>query len=529
MSHIARTGVISRTIWRSMAKEKIVEGVFAINKPTGISSAQVLRDCQDVFHTSKLFAPYLQHLRSNLQKDNPNQRKRRKVKDPKVKIGHGGTLDPLATGVLIAGVGVGTKSLGDFLKCTKTYECILLFGASTDTYDRVGKVLRRAPYEHITRELVEEKMQAFKGTFLQLPPIFSALKMNGKPLYEYAREGKPIPREIERRPVEVSELEILEWMEGGTHDHKAPTEEGSEAEKKVAQEVWAQSGFQNGAPTAESDTKEAAAQKEFEGRKRKMSEDQDELVKEKPSKQLKASNEDAVMSGGLSDTTEEPAPSASQSNTIVAPTTSAPSSPVSKGPPAARIRMTVTSGFYVRSFCQDLGTAVGSAGLMAELVRSRQGDFSFESGNVIEYSDLKEGGEQVWGPLIDRMTTDWWAKKAKEVETPVEYAFNSVRQNGEGGSAENAEVSNSAAKDDAKDSKAAEPQNLESVTEPAKVEEPAEIEGPAKVEEPAAKVEKPAEIEGPAKVEEPVKVEAPENSAKDAPEPNPESMASKST
>ena len=75
---------------------------------------------------------------------------------------------------------------------------------------------------------------------MQLPPLYSALKMNGKPLYEYAREGKEIPREIERRPVEVKELVLLDWLEGGSHEHKWPLEEAGKAEKDVAEKLWKQ-------------------------------------------------------------------------------------------------------------------------------------------------------------------------------------------------------------------------------------------------------------------------------------------------
>jgi len=209
-----------------------------VNKPSGISSAQALRDLQHHFNPSELFAPWIANEKNIRARENHNQRRRRKEKQIQVKIGHGGTLDPLATGVLIAGVGKGTKSLQDFLLCTKVYETVVLFGTSTDTYDRVGKVLRRAPYEHITKEKVEEALGQFRGKFMQLPPLFSALKMNGKPLYEYAREGKEIPREIERREVEVLNLELVEWMEGGTHSHEAPTDEAGHAEINVANKFW---------------------------------------------------------------------------------------------------------------------------------------------------------------------------------------------------------------------------------------------------------------------------------------------------
>ncbi|KAF4626128.1 hypothetical protein G7Y89_g12036 [Cudoniella acicularis] len=394
-----------------MTKGKIMEGVFAINKPSGLSSAQVLRDLQTHFQPSALFAPYLQSANLTLKREKANQRKRRRVKDAKVKIGHGGTLDPLATGVLIAGVGQGTKSLQDFLLCTKTYEAVVLFGTSTDTYDRVGKVLRREPFEHVTKEKVEEALGQFRGKFQQLPPLFSALKMDGKPLYEYAREGKPIPRQIERRQVEVLELEMIEWMEGGTHKHEAPTEEAGYAEINVANKLWEQEKALPGSSSSTTLTKD-----DTETRKRKASEEQDDLVSERPaSKQQKSSTTEEVditMSGALNasplppSNSEHPTPTLPEST----PTTN-------KQPPAARLRMTVTSGFYVRSLAHDLGAAVGSAALMAELERTRQGDFEVGK-NVLEYKDL-EKGEEIWGPQVERMLDVWNGEVVEEKIEPA--------------------------------------------------------------------------------------------------------------
>ncbi|TVY12742.1 putative tRNA pseudouridine synthase, partial [Lachnellula arida] len=326
--------------WR-MTQGKVMEGVFAINKPTGLSSAQVLRDLQKHFNPSTLFAPWISVEKGRRAREKHNQRQRRREKKVQVKIGHGGTLDPLATGVLIAGVGKGTKALQDFLTCTKQYEAVVLFGASTDTYDRVGKVLRTAPYEHVTREVVEGALAQFRGKFMQLPPLFSALKMNGKPLYEYAREGKPIPREIERRPVEVLELELVEWMEPGTHAHQAPSETGSHAEINLANSLWSQEKILPGgsspspspSPSKEVKKEEAEVKEEttetedLESRKRKLSSEQDELILERPvSKHQKSSEEEkdtAIMSGGLAaPSAESPPPT-----TDAAPSSSTPPQP----------------------------------------------------------------------------------------------------------------------------------------------------------------------------------------------------------
>jgi tRNA pseudouridine55 synthase len=407
----------STWFWRKMTQGKILEGVFgeffmlgrscnllttstAINKPTGISSASVLRHCQDKFNPSKTFAPWIELETHKWSVVNHNQRQRRRQKKVQVKIGHGGTLDPLATGVLIAGVGKGTKELQGFLACTKTYETVVLFGASTDTYDRVGKILKRAPHQHITREMVEKALGQFRGKIMQLPPLYSALKMNGKPLYEYAREGKEIPREIEKRPVEVLELELLEWMEGGSHEHKYPEDEAGEAEKDVAERLWKQEKEQAAAENVKKET-DIGPEGNLEVKKRKLEESQDALVSDRPAKKLASRPEEAVMSGGLE------APAADE----VAPNDGPTSATKERGPPAAKLRMTVTSGFYVRSLCHDLGEAVGSQAIMAELVRTRQGDFELGK-NVLEYEDL-DRGEEVWAPKVEAFI-DSWNEKATD-------------------------------------------------------------------------------------------------------------------
>ncbi|KAK3076736.1 hypothetical protein LTS18_012202, partial [Coniosporium uncinatum] len=226
---------------------KIVEGVFAINKPQGISSAQVLRDLQPHLNRSSLFAPWLKAERVRLSEDPDFQRKQKKKSRRghdttiSVKVGHGGTLDPLATGVLITGVGKGTKQLQGFLDCTKSYEAVVLFGCATDSYDRLGKIVKRAPHAHITKAKVEDALKKFWGKTMQIPPVYSALRIDGKRLYEYAREGKELPRDIEKRPVEVTELDLVEWWEGGEHEHKWPTEEVSGDEREAAEKLFKKS------------------------------------------------------------------------------------------------------------------------------------------------------------------------------------------------------------------------------------------------------------------------------------------------
>ncbi|KAK2048957.1 pseudouridine synthase [Colletotrichum somersetense] len=394
-----------------MAKDTVVEGVFAINKPYGMSSAQVIRDCQTRMNPSALFKPLIERdIASRMSEPKLEwQRRRAFKKDSRVKMGHGGTLDPLATGVLILGVGSGTKSLGSFLDCTKTYETVVLFGASTDTYDRVGRILSRRQYDEITKEKVEKALDDFRGKFEQIPPLYSALKMEGKPLYEYAREGKAIPREIAGREVEVTELEMVEWYEPGTHNYRWPTEEAEAAEKNLAEQVWrVEKQQQQGSGrklTPDEEKEEERALSEHETVKKKFEERQDGLIRDKPAKKQKPPKNPALMSGALGQL-----PAGKGSNLIPPPPSADEPFPwTDKGPPAARIRMTVTSGFYVRSFCHDLGAKVNSAGMMAELERSRQGDFEVRTDNCLEYEDLLKG-EQVWGPKVTQMLTAWSEK-----------------------------------------------------------------------------------------------------------------------
>ncbi|KAK4225489.1 pseudouridine synthase [Podospora fimiseda] len=400
-----------------MAGDKILEGVFAINKPVGMSSAQVIRDCQNLFNPSAVFAPLIAQEKAARDKESKYQKKRRGrgKQEIRVKMGHGGTLDPLATGVLILGVGKGTKSLSNFLLCTKTYETVVVFGASTDTYDRVGKLIKKGNYDNVTREVVENALGSFRGKYRQMPPLYSALKMEGKPLYEYAREGKPIPREIETREVDVTELEIVEWYEPGTHNHRWPTEEAGQAEKALVGSVWdiaksQASGEKPDEAKIEKVEQETKALEDYNSKKREAEERIDEIVTEgKPAaKRAKAEDGAAVEPTTMSGALKVNAPPKGRGSDLVPPPPSAdePFPWEGKGPPACKIKMTVTSGFYVRSLCHDLGEKIGCGAMMAELARTRQGQFVLGTANCMEYDDLLKG-EEVWGPKVENALELW--------------------------------------------------------------------------------------------------------------------------
>jgi len=123
------------------------------------------------------------------------------------KIGHTGTLDPDAEGVLPVCLGSGTKLCDMLTDRDKTYEAVLLLGQSTDTQDAAGTVLERAEVS-VTEEMVREAVLSFTGDYEQIPPMYSALKVNGKKLCDLARAGREVERKA--RPVVIHRIEILE-------------------------------------------------------------------------------------------------------------------------------------------------------------------------------------------------------------------------------------------------------------------------------------------------------------------------------
>lgn len=123
------------------------------------------------------------------------------------KMGHAGTLDPLATGLMIIGVESGTKKLHEYIKLDKTYIADILFGRKTDTGDMEGQILEETEIHFIEEDYIKQLMSAFNGEFELLPPIYSAIKKDGKPLYKYARSGEEV--EILPRKMKVYKSEFL--------------------------------------------------------------------------------------------------------------------------------------------------------------------------------------------------------------------------------------------------------------------------------------------------------------------------------
>ena len=124
----------------------------------------------------------------------------------KIKVGHAGTLDPLATGLLIICTGKLTKQIDGFQGQPKVYTGKLLLGKTTPSFDAETEVDQEFPTDHITEELMEKARQQFLGNITQLPPMYSAVKMDGVPLYKLAREGKTKVRKP--RPVEIFDFDL---------------------------------------------------------------------------------------------------------------------------------------------------------------------------------------------------------------------------------------------------------------------------------------------------------------------------------
>jgi len=125
------------------------------------------------------------------------------------RVGHTGTLDPRASGVLVVLLGPAVR-LSQFISADdKRYQATLKLGTSTDTYDSEGRILQTAPYNHVTEEQFIALIKGYEGTTQQIPPVYSAVKVQGRPAYRRTRDGEQV--ELEPREINVYNLDLLEW------------------------------------------------------------------------------------------------------------------------------------------------------------------------------------------------------------------------------------------------------------------------------------------------------------------------------
>ena len=156
-----------------------IEGFIALDKPRGPTSHAIIQDLKKTFGLPK--------------------------------IGHAGTLDPMATGLLLICIGEATKFSRFLIEADKAYVAELVLGESTDTYDAEGKITEKKSIRGITNDSVERALSELRGTILQKPPMFSAKKIKGRRLYKLARQGKEIERE--ELPVKIYKNKLLD-LEG---------------------------------------------------------------------------------------------------------------------------------------------------------------------------------------------------------------------------------------------------------------------------------------------------------------------------
>ncbi|KAM0749640.1 pseudouridine synthase [Meredithblackwellia eburnea MCA 4105] len=305
--------------------------LFAINKPSGQPSMTLLNKLQPLLSKSHLFA--------KTDKQHPNDKtkggRRKRLRDERVKIGQGGTLDPLADGVLVCGTNDGTKKLQQFLDCSKEYRAIGLFGCSTDSYDSEGKIVNETSWDGVTAEAIENVLERFRGEIEQVPPIFSALKMDGKPLYEYARNKIPLPRPIASRKVTVHQLSLLKFTPGEEHSYEFPKEKLEDAEKGELERI-------------------------------------EKMVKEGGTVVPETLGEETVSTEA---------------------STSGHETQVKGRPPIFEISMTVSSGTYVRSIVHDIATALQSSAHVVKLTRTRQGEFGLNASPVVRDDEPVQVGD----------------------------------------------------------------------------------------------------------------------------------------
>ena len=152
-------------------------GLLNINKPAGITSHDVVNRVRRILGQKR--------------------------------VGHAGTLDPAATGILLVCAGQATRLVEYLVPGTKTYQGAIVLGRSTDTYDREGETTNEADTTHLERRMVEKAMTAFIGEIEQVPPAYSAIKRDGVPAYKLARKGKSV--DLPARRIRIDSFELLEW------------------------------------------------------------------------------------------------------------------------------------------------------------------------------------------------------------------------------------------------------------------------------------------------------------------------------
>ena len=254
-----------------------------------------------------------------------------------LKVGHAGTLDPLATGVLLVCIGKATKLAEELQSHDKEYVAGITFGATTPSYDLEKEIDRFFPHEHITAASVAEALPAFLGEQDQVAPLFSAKSVDGVRAYELARklhaQGKTLDEAaaelIRVARINITELELIEYAAGRGFENRAtPLAAGVVSDEQIAQWAFAANSI-------------------------------DEVVGGVVFKTAPDGDSNASSRINVTDNSE-------------------------LGLPRAMVRMACSKGTYVRAFARDLGEALGSGAHLDSLQRSRSGIFRVENALTVE-------------------------------------------------------------------------------------------------------------------------------------------------
>ena len=177
----------------SLSRVKHMNGILAVYKPRGFTSSDIVKVVKNVI---------IQYYKNQGIRIN-----RTVIK--KIKVGHGGTLDKDAEGVLVIGINKGTKMLQDQLKGDKVYLATGILGKETDTLDGTGEIIKTCEYDHITKDKLEETIKKFIGEIDQVPPVYSALKKKGKRVSDLIREGVDV--KMEPRKVNIYNIDLIDF------------------------------------------------------------------------------------------------------------------------------------------------------------------------------------------------------------------------------------------------------------------------------------------------------------------------------
>ncbi len=351
----------------------LAEGLLAVHKP-------LTWTCNDVVSYIRGILTRDAQSRGGIPQDNnPKGGGKKKRNKPLMKVGHGGTLDPLASGVLVLGIGKGTSQLQSYLEGDKQYTAMVELGYETTTLDAEGEVVKTMDWNHVQsidsiRQVVNSK---FTGKIQQVPPLYSAIRVDGKRLYEIARNGNEkesqeveIPmRDVEVYKVEVENILSESVMKSGVVDGKRYKEAVQEMEAAAA------AAAEKAAASPPEDAQESNDDEANAGGKNKK-------------KRKRNDNKKRTEKKSLFDETTVPTVQCD-------PSTGTTSFDL----PLFTLNVSCGGGTYIRSLVRDIGYEMDTVATMTGLVRTKQGPF------VLEDALRKE---------------DWSADKIYEAITKIE-------------------------------------------------------------------------------------------------------------